>query len=101
MTPQTVNAVNLPILNALNFPAGILQPPFFDPKASAAINYGGIGADDRPRDQPQLRRHRRAVRRRRSPAQLVDRRRPEAVPRPPAPRSRRSSTATSRSPTSA
>ena len=44
MTPQTVNAVNLPILNALNFPAAILQPPFFDPKASAAINYGGIGA---------------------------------------------------------
>src|SRR6185295_12487013 len=44
MNPQLVNAVNLPILNALNFPAGILQPPFFDPKASAAANYGGIGA---------------------------------------------------------
>ncbi|MBI1213904.1 MAG: M13 family peptidase [Alphaproteobacteria bacterium] len=44
MTPQTVNAVNLPILNSLNFPAAILQPPFFDPKASAAVNYGGIGA---------------------------------------------------------
>jgi endothelin-converting enzyme/putative endopeptidase len=39
-----VNAVNLPILNALNFPAAILQPPFFDPNASAASNYGGIGA---------------------------------------------------------
>jgi putative endopeptidase len=42
--PQTVDAVNLPILNALNFPAGILQPPFYDPEAPAAVNYGGIGA---------------------------------------------------------
>jgi putative endopeptidase len=44
MTPQTVNAVNLPIQNALNFPAAILQPPYFDPKAEAANNYGAIGA---------------------------------------------------------
>ncbi|WP_426702303.1 M13 family metallopeptidase [Rhodanobacter sp. Col0626] len=44
MTPQTVNAVNLPLQNALNFPAAILQPPFFDPKADAAANYGSIGA---------------------------------------------------------
>lgn len=44
MTPQTVNAVNLPILNAMNFPAAILQPPYFDPKASAAVNYGSIGS---------------------------------------------------------
>jgi endothelin-converting enzyme/putative endopeptidase len=44
MTPQTVNAVNLPILNALNFPAAILQAPFYDPTASAAVNYGAIGA---------------------------------------------------------
>jgi len=44
MTPQTVNAVNLPVLNALNFPAAYLQPPFFDPSASAAANYGGVGA---------------------------------------------------------
>jgi len=44
MTPQTVNAVNLPIQNALNFPAAILQPPFFDPRASAAVNYGAIGS---------------------------------------------------------
>lgn len=43
MTPQTVNAVNLPLQNALNFPAAILQPPFFDPKAPAAVNYGAIG----------------------------------------------------------
>ncbi|MFC5526706.1 M13 family metallopeptidase [Rhodanobacter ginsengisoli] len=44
MTPQTVNAVNLPLQNALNFPAAILQPPFFDPNADAASNYGAIGA---------------------------------------------------------
>ncbi|MGA7521692.1 MAG: M13 family metallopeptidase [Acidobacteriaceae bacterium] len=44
MTPQTVNAVNLPLQDALNFPAAILQPPFFDPKAPAAHNYGAIGA---------------------------------------------------------
>lgn len=42
--PQTVNAVNLPLQNALSFPAAILQPPFFDPKAPAAVNYGAIGA---------------------------------------------------------
>lgn len=44
MTPQTVNAVNLPLQNALNFPAAILEPPFFDPQAPAAVNYGAIGS---------------------------------------------------------
>ncbi|MEF8764524.1 M13-type metalloendopeptidase, partial [Stenotrophomonas sp. A3_2] len=44
MTPQTVNAVNLPLQNALNFPAAILEAPFYDPKADAAANYGSIGA---------------------------------------------------------
>jgi len=44
MTPQTVNAVNLPVQNALNFSAGILQRPFFDPEAGPAYNYGAIGA---------------------------------------------------------
>jgi len=44
MEPQTVNAVNLPLHNALNFPAAILEPPFFDPKAPAAANYGSIGS---------------------------------------------------------
>jgi len=44
MTPQTVNAVNLPLQDALNFPAAILQPPFFDPKAPSVVNYGAIGS---------------------------------------------------------
>ena len=44
MNAQLVNAVNLPVQNALNFPAAILQPPFFDPKADPAFNYGAIGA---------------------------------------------------------
>jgi putative endopeptidase len=43
MEPQTVNAVNLPLHNGLNFPAAILEPPFFDPDAPAAANYGGVG----------------------------------------------------------
>ena len=44
MTPQTVNAVNLPLQNAMNFPAAILEAPYFDPSADAAANYGSIGA---------------------------------------------------------
>ncbi len=44
MTPQTVNAVNLPAMNALNFPAAILQPPYFDPRRPAALDYGAMGA---------------------------------------------------------
>jgi predicted metalloendopeptidase len=44
MTPQTVNAVNLPLQNALNFPAAIMDPPFFDAEADSAFNYGAIGA---------------------------------------------------------
>ncbi len=43
LTPQTVNAYNQPTFNEVVFPAAILQPPFFDPKADPAINYGGIG----------------------------------------------------------
>jgi predicted metalloendopeptidase len=44
MTPQTVNAVNLPVMNAMNFPAAILQPPYFDPDRPLAMDYGAIGA---------------------------------------------------------
>ena len=44
MPPHIVNAVNMPMQNALNFPAAILQPPFFDMKASDAHNYGAIGS---------------------------------------------------------
>ncbi|WP_407845890.1 M13 family metallopeptidase [Chryseobacterium sp. KCF3-3] len=44
MTPQTVNAYYNPVNNEIVFPAAILQPPFFNPKADAAVNFGGIGA---------------------------------------------------------
>jgi predicted metalloendopeptidase len=44
MTPQTVNAVNLPAMNAMNFPAAILQPPYFDARRPLAMDYGAIGA---------------------------------------------------------
>ena len=43
MTPQTVNAYYNPTTNEICFPAGILQKPFFDPKADAPVNYGAIG----------------------------------------------------------
>jgi putative endopeptidase len=44
MTPPTVNAYNRSSMNEIVFPAGILQPPFYDPKADDAVNYGGMGA---------------------------------------------------------
>ncbi|WP_337958559.1 M13 family metallopeptidase [Sphingomonas naphthae] len=44
MTPQTVNAYANPVWNEIVFPAAILQPPFFDPNADPAVNYGAIGA---------------------------------------------------------
>ena len=44
MTPQTINAYYNPLNNEIVFPAAILQPPFFDPAADDAVNYGGIGA---------------------------------------------------------
>lgn len=43
MTPQTVNAYNQPVFDEVVFPASILQPPFFNPAADAAVNYGAIG----------------------------------------------------------
>jgi predicted metalloendopeptidase len=44
MTPQTVNAVNLPAMNAMNFPAAILQPPYFDSRRPVVMDYGAMGA---------------------------------------------------------
>ena len=44
MTPPTVNAYYNPSMNEIVFPAGIMQPPFFDPNADDAVNYGGMGA---------------------------------------------------------
>jgi endothelin-converting enzyme/putative endopeptidase len=44
MTPPTVNAFYSPQNNSINFPAGILQPPFFDPRRDMAVNYGGVGS---------------------------------------------------------
>ena len=44
MTPQTVNAYYNPLANQITFPAAILQPPYFDPNADPAVNYGAIGA---------------------------------------------------------
>jgi putative endopeptidase len=44
MTPPTVNAYNSSSMNEIVFPAGIMQPPFYDPKADDAVNYGGMGA---------------------------------------------------------
>lgn len=44
MTPPTVNAYYNPQMNEIVFPAGIMQPPFFDPKADDAVNYGGMGS---------------------------------------------------------
>ena len=44
MTPQTVNAYYSPLSNQITFPAAILQPPFFDPNADPAVNYGSVGS---------------------------------------------------------
>jgi len=44
MNPQTINAYYNPLANQITFPAAILQPPFFDPNADPAVNYGAIGA---------------------------------------------------------
>ena len=44
MNAQLVNAVNLPAMNALNFPAALLQPPYFDPDQPPVMNYGAVGA---------------------------------------------------------
>ena len=56
MTPPTVNAYYNPQMNDVNFPAGVLQPPLYDPKMDDAPNYGNTGFDHRPRTHPRLRR---------------------------------------------
>ena len=48
MKPQLVNAVNLPAMNALNFPAAILQPPYFDPQRDAVTGLRRHRRDHRP-----------------------------------------------------
>lgn len=72
ITPQTVNASYNPATNEIVLPAAILPPPLFDADADDAVNYGGIGAVNRPRDRPWLRRARTALRRKGRAARLVE-----------------------------
>ncbi len=72
MTPQTVNAYYNPTDNTINFPAAILQPPFFDAKADDGDQLRRHRRGDRPRGQPRLRRPGQPVRRRRQQQELVD-----------------------------
>ena len=72
MTPQTVNAYYNASLNEIVFPAAILQPPFFDPAADDAVNYGAIGAVIGHELEPRVRRSGAQVGRRGESARLVD-----------------------------
>ena len=54
MTPPTINAYEEPTQNTINFPAGMLQPPYFDMNRDDAVNYGDIGTSHRARDHPRL-----------------------------------------------
>ena len=81
MTPPTVNAYYSPDRNNINFPAGILQPPFYKSGRDAAVNYGGGGRGHRPRADARLRRSGTQVRRAGQPARLVDGRRRQGVRR--------------------
>ena len=80
MPPQLVNAVNLPVQNALNFPAAILVKPFFDPDRRRRLQLWRNRIGHRPRNQPQFRQWRRLVRCFRCASQLVDPGRLQAVP---------------------
>ena len=72
MSPPTVNAYYNPAQNDINFPAGILQPPFFDPGGDAAVNFGAIGMVIGHEMTPRLRRPGGEVRRGWQCAELVD-----------------------------
>ena len=72
MEPQTVNAVNLPLQNALNFPAAILQPPVLRSQGARRPQLRRHRHRHRPRDQPHLRHRRRRLRLQGPRAQLVD-----------------------------
>ena len=100
MTPQTVNAVNMPAMNALNFPAAILQPPFFDAARADAMNYGGIGAVIGHEISHSFDNLGRRVRLAWADAELVDARRTSRTSRRRRTRSRCSTTRIIRSPTS-
>ena len=72
MNPPEVNAYYDSQLNEIVFPAGILQPPFFDASYDDAVNYGAIGSRHRPRDDARVRRPGPQVRRARKPERVVD-----------------------------
>ena len=95
MTPQTVNAYYNPLQNEIVFPAAILQPPFFDPKADDATQLRRHRRGDRPRDDPRLRRPGQPLRADRQLRELVDRRPTRRASRP-APTSWSSSSTTTR-----
>ena len=97
MNPQTVNAYYDPLMNQITFPAAILQPPFFDPNADPAVNYGAIGAVIGHEIGPRFRRSRPGIRRGRKDSQLVDARYEQEVSRTDRDDSRRNTTRSVRS----